>query len=317
MYFPRFASIDVGSNTVRLLLAEKMGKGNFRPLRVERWITRLGGNFSAKNMLDEKAMLQTLATLQVFADILREERVETVFAVVTGVVREAKNEREFIEKVWKETGLSLRLISGEEEARLMLRGVLWSLKDQTLSRIVADIGGGSTEILWVEGNKPKKTRSIGLGAVILCEKFLKSDPPGLQELESLEKYTEGILEETREWLARGGLGFSALDPHLVGTAGTMTTLAAIDQKLSVYDPQRINGHQISRPTLEKIYLHLRSLPIQDRRTVPGLETGREDLIVAGAVVILSILKVFNLEALLVIDSGLLEGVLLDGISRLS
>jgi exopolyphosphatase/guanosine-5'-triphosphate,3'-diphosphate pyrophosphatase len=147
MYFPRVASIDVGSNTVRLLLAEKMGKGNFRPLRVERWITRLGGNFSAKNMLDEKAMLQTLATLQVFADILREERVETVFAVVTGVVREAKNEREFIEKVWKETGLSLRLISGEEEARLMLRGVLWSLKDQILSRIVADIGGGSTEIL--------------------------------------------------------------------------------------------------------------------------------------------------------------------------
>jgi exopolyphosphatase/guanosine-5'-triphosphate,3'-diphosphate pyrophosphatase len=116
MYFPRVASIDVGSNTVRLLLAEKMGKGNFRPLRVERCITRLGGNFSAKNMLDEKAMLQTLATLQVFADILREERVEAVFAVVTGVVREAKNEREFIEKVWKETGLSLRLISGEEEA---------------------------------------------------------------------------------------------------------------------------------------------------------------------------------------------------------
>jgi len=317
MYVPRYASIDVGSNTVRLLLAERRDGGNFRPLRVERRITRLGRNFSAKNMLDEKAMLQTLATLQVFADILREERVETVFAVVTGVVREAKNGIEFIEKVWKETGISLRLISGEEEARLMLRGVLWSLKDQTLSRIVADIGGWSTEILWVQGNKPEKTRSLGLGALILCEKFLKSDPPELQELESLEKYTQGILKETREWLARGGLEFSGLDPHLVGTAGTMTTLAAIDLKLPAYDPQKINGWQISRPALEKIYLQLRSLPIRDRRMVPGLETGREDLIVAGAVVVLSILKVFHLEDLLVIDSGLLEGVLLDGISGLS
>jgi len=317
MYVPRYASIDVGSNTVRLLLAEKRDGGNFRPLRVERRITRLGRNFSAKNMLDEKAMLQTLATLQVFADILREERVETVFAVVTGVVREAKNGIEFIEKVWKETGISLRLISGEEEARLMLRGVLWSLKDQTLSRIVADIGGWSTEILWVQGNKPEKTRSLGLGALILCEKFLKSDPPELPELESLEKYTQGILKETREWLARGGLGFSGLDPHLVGTAGTMTTLAAIDLKLPAYDPQKINGWQISRPALEKIYLQLRSLPIRDRRMVPGLETGREDLIVAGAVVVLSILKVFHLEDLLVIDSGLLEGVLLEGISGLS
>ena len=317
MCVPRYASIDVGSNTVRLLLAERRDGGNFRPLRVERRITRLGRNFSAKNMLDEKAMLQTLATLQVFADILREERVETVFAVVTGVVREAKNGIEFIEKVWKETGISLRLISGEEEARLMLRGVLWSLKDQTLSRIVADIGGWSTEILWVQGNKPEKTRSIGLGALMLCEKFLKSDPPELQELESLEKYTQGILKETREWLTGGGLRLSGLDPHLVGTAGTMTTLAAIDLKLPAYDPQKINGCQISRPALKKIYLQLRSLPMRDRRMVPGLETGREDLIVAGAVVVLSILKVFHLEDLLVIDSGLLEGVLLDGISGLS
>jgi len=236
--------------------------------------------------------------------------------VATGVMREARNAKAFLARVRKHTGLCLRLISGEEEASLMLKGVLWYLKDGTLARIVADIGGWSTELLWVEKNKPRKTRSIEMGVVALCEKFLKSDPPGLQELEFLEKHTEGILKETREWFEKGGLIFSCLDPHLVGTAGTMTTLAAIDQKLPAYDSQKINGHQISRPALEKIYRHLRSLPIQERRTVPGLETGREDLIVAGAVVVLNILKVFNLEALLVIDSGLLEGILLDGISRL-
>ena len=317
MNVPRYASIDVGSNTVRLLLAERRDRWNFRPLRVERRITRLGGNFSAENILDEKAMLQTLSALRFFADLLREERTETVFAVATGVLREARNGGDFIQQVFEDTGFSLRLISGEEEARLMLKGVLWSLPDTASTRLVADVGGWSTEVLWVEGNRPKKIRSLGLGAVALVEKFLKSDPPRLKELESLEEYTEGILEETRKWLAKGGLEFSRLDSQLVGTAGTMTTLAAIDQKLPAYDSQKINGHQISRPGLEEIYLHLRSLSIEDRRKVPGLERGREDLIVAGAVVVLSILKVFNLGTLLVVDSGLLEGVMLDGISRLS
>jgi exopolyphosphatase/guanosine-5'-triphosphate,3'-diphosphate pyrophosphatase len=317
MKFPRYASIDVGSNTVRLLLAERRDRLNFRPLRVERRITRLGGNFSAEKMLDEKAVLQTLSALRFFADLLRGEGAETVFVVATGVLREAKNGADFIRRVLENTGFSLRLISGEEEARLMLKGVLWSLPQTASTRLVSDIGGWSTEILWVEGNKPKKIRSLELGVVALVEKFLKSDPPRLEELAYLEEYVEGMIEESRRWLRGGGLEKSKLDSKLVGTAGTMTTLAAIDQELSAYDPQKINGHQISRRRLEEIYHHLRSLSTEDRRGVPGLEKGREDLIVAGAIVVLSILKVFNLKALLVVDSGLLEGAMLEGISRLA
>ncbi len=317
MTAPRYGSIDVGSNTVRLLLGERNQGGSIHYLRKERHITRLGGNFFRKGNLDESAMRRTLEVLQSFAELLRKEKVDMVFAVATGVVREARNGKEWVAEVLKKTGIALRLISGEEEARLMLRGIRGAFREPILSGILADIGGWSTEILWIEDDQPRKIQSLELGVVALCEKFLLSDPPGIKELGAMETYTQGVLEKYGEELVREGLRLATLDPRLVGTAGTMTTLAAMDQKLLVYDPQRINGHKISRSVLEEIYFHLCSLPLKERRKIPGVEAGREDLIVAGAGVALSILKVFDREDWVVIDSGLLEGVLLEGISRLS
>jgi exopolyphosphatase/guanosine-5'-triphosphate,3'-diphosphate pyrophosphatase len=313
---PRYASLDVGSNTVRLLLAERIEGGKIRPLRAERRVTRLGGNFSKEGELDEAAMERTLETLAVFADLLKKEGVKSTFAVATGVLREAKNGPLFIQRVFEHTGLALRLVSGEEEGGLMLKGVLGSPVDKALTRMVSDVGGWSTEILWVEGDEPKRIRSVPLGVVALAEKFLTNDPPRPEELECLEMSARIVLRESREWFEREGLRFQDLHPHLLGTAGTMTTLAAIDQGLQVYDPQKISGHRITRPDLEKIYLSLRSLPLRERKNVPGLEKGREDLIIAGAGVVLNLLEAFELEILVVVDSGLLEGVLLDGISRI-
>ena len=313
----RFASLDVGSNTVRMLLVERTQTGIIRPLRVERNITRLGGDFSADGNLDEKAMRRTLEALATFADLLRHERVEKIFAMGTGVLREAKNGKAFLEKVWKQTGLLLRIVSGEEEAGLMLKGVLGSLQKRTSSRIIADVGGWSTELVWVEGQEPRKMQSVPIGTVALTERFLRKDPPPQEDLESLAAWTKGVLGEFRKSFEREGLRVEGLHPQLVGTAGTMTTLAAIDQGLTVYDPEKITGYQISRSALEKIYFHLRSIPVGERREVPGLEKGREDLIIAGAVVALNLLEVFGLKALMVVDSGLLEGILLDGLERMA
>ena len=129
--------------------------------------------------------------------------------------------------------------------------------------------------------------------------------------------TRSALAETRKAFEKDGLRVASLDPYLVGTAGTMTTLAAIDQGLTVYDPKRINGHRMAHSTLERIYLHLRSIPVEQRRGVPGLEKGREDLIIAGAVVAMNLLEAFELKTLMVVDSGLLEGILLDGLERMT
>jgi exopolyphosphatase/guanosine-5'-triphosphate,3'-diphosphate pyrophosphatase len=152
--------------------------------------------------------------------------------------------------------------------------------------------------------------------VALTERFLKADPPLARELEELETHSRNLLREIRKQWENAGKRVRNLHPNLIGTAGTATTLAAIDLGLPAYDPQKVNGHLISLHYLKDIYHLLRSLPIRDRQKVPGLERGREDLIVAGAVVILNLLEVFGLTTLEVIDSGLLEGVLLEGIRQL-
>jgi len=286
-------------------------------LRIERSITRLGGDFSTDGNLDEKAMHRTLEALAAFAELLGHEGVEKIFAVGTGVLREAKNGKAFLEQLWKHTGLRPRIVSGEEEAVLMLKGVLGSLPETTSSRIIADVGGWSTELVWVEGQEPQKMQSVPVGTVALTERFLRKDPPPQKDLESLAAWTKKVLGEIRKGFEKEGLRVEGLHPHLVGTAGTMTTLAAIDQGLTVYDPQKINGHLIARFALEKIYSHLRSIPVEERREIPGLEKGREDLIIAGALVALNLLEVFGLKTLMIVDSGLLEGILLDGLERMA
>jgi exopolyphosphatase/guanosine-5'-triphosphate,3'-diphosphate pyrophosphatase len=313
---PRYASLDVGSNTVRLLIVERVGEEKIRPLRMERRITRLGGGFSRTKGLDASAMNRTIKALRSFSCILHAYQVQSVFAVATGVLREAKNRSSFLQAVSSRTGLTLRLLNGEEEARLMLRGVLGSLKEVKPGLLVVDIGGWSTEIIWTEKGIPRQTASVRLGTVALCEKFLKKDPPDGMELKNLgQKVGEVLRAVVQEWKGKGW-GKKRSRGALVGTAGTITTLAAIDLGLSIYEPEKITGHCIARTQLAHILHHLASLPASERRRIPGLEMGREDLILSGTVVVLKMLEAFGLREMMVVDSGLLEGVLMDGISRL-
>jgi len=312
---PRFASLDVGSNTVRLLIAEPHPDLTIRTLRRERIITRLGGDFSTARRLDEASMERTIEALRSFGELLRREKVEKVFAAGTGVLREARNGLAFLERVRERTGLRLRLLTGEEEALLMLRGVLSSLRDPDAPHLVTDVGGWSTEVLWVEKGETIRTASLGLGVVALSEKFITHDPPVTSELEALNEYIRSPLRELRRRWEKGGGRVEDLHPRLVGTAGTAATLAAIDLTLSAYDPQKINGHRISLLGLKEISRRLQSLPLGERRKIVGLEKGREDLIVAGSAILLNLLEIFERSALEVIDSGLLEGILLEGMEK--
>jgi exopolyphosphatase/guanosine-5'-triphosphate,3'-diphosphate pyrophosphatase len=314
---PRFASLDVGSNTVRLLIAEPYPDLTIRTLRRERIITRLGGDFSIALGLDRASMERTIEALRSFGVILRREKVEKVFAAGTGVLREARNGLAFLERIQKKTGLRLRLLTGKEEALLMLRGVLSSLRDPDAPHLVTDVGGWSTEVLWVEKGESIRTTSLGLGAVALSEKFITHDPPGASELEDLNEYIRSSLRELRRRWEKEGGRVGNLHSRLVGTAGTAATLAAIDLTLSAYDPQKINGHRIFLLRLGEISRRLQSLPLDERRKVVGLEKGREDLIVAGSAILLNLLEIFERSALEVIDSGLLEGILMEGMGKSS
>jgi exopolyphosphatase/guanosine-5'-triphosphate,3'-diphosphate pyrophosphatase len=197
----------------------------------------------------------------------------------------------------------------------MLRGMLWGIPKEAPVRMVADIGGWSTEILWLEGGMIRKTVSVPLGAVSLSENFLHSDPPTPAEIRSLAQFLRETGEEVRREFANSGWQSDGRSP-LAGTAGTITTLAAVDLNLREYDPQRVTGHRISRKTMERVFSSLASLSKAERRKVPGLEEGREDLILSGTRIALSLMESLGFESILVVDSGLLEGVLLDGLSRL-
>jgi exopolyphosphatase / guanosine-5'-triphosphate,3'-diphosphate pyrophosphatase len=311
-----YASLDIGSNTVRLLIAEKTGEKIFRPIRVERRITRLGGNFSLLGYLHPEGVKRTLEALRQFAAIVKKEKAREIFAVATGVVREAKNGARFLTQVRENTEILPRLLSGEEEAKLMLQGVLWGVPGEIPLRMVVDIGGWSTEVLWVEDGKVRKTVSAPLGAVSLCENFLKADAPTLVETESLDQYLKDSIHRFFREFEDSGWRGDGKSP-LVGTAGTLTTLAAIDLKLAAYDPQKITGHQISRRTIEEIFSLLAALPKEERRLIPGLEEGREDLILSGSRLVIRLMEFFGFKKLLTVDSGLLEGVLLDGLAKLA
>lgn len=313
MSLPRFAALDIGTNTVRLILGERTGPENFRTLKVMREITRLGGQFTSSQGMHESAIQRTIQGIERMVEAARKAGAKEIFAAATGVVRRATNRHSFIEKVRRQTGLKVRLLTGQKEGQLTWRGIDWALKGEKKNCLVADIGGGSTECIWVVDGEVKKIRSLPWGAVTLCEKFLAHDPPTPNELRILENHIQARLSRLRVQWERDGLAVHELHPHLIGTAGTVTTLAAIHLGLKRYDSEKIHGHRISKAEVERLYRKLSFLSLEKRRKIPGLEKGREDLIVSGTAQLIGILKVFELQGLWVIDSGLLEGILLDGI----
>jgi exopolyphosphatase/guanosine-5'-triphosphate,3'-diphosphate pyrophosphatase len=227
-------------------------------------------------------------------------------------LRNASNAAPFIEEVKKKTGLIIRVITGEEEARLTLAGVVQALQgfggrhtDALESAFVMDIGGGSTEIIVTHPAKETTMASLPLGAVYLTDRYLKNDPTTPAETALLRRAVKDILEEHDEVMKPGpGKAF-------IGTAGTITTLAAMDLRLAKYDPDKINGHILSRETVNAIVQQLTASTLNERRSIPGLEAGREDIILAGAIVAQEVMERFGFTTMVVSDWGLREGIVLD------
>ncbi|HWI41120.1 MAG TPA: Ppx/GppA phosphatase family protein [Verrucomicrobiae bacterium] len=294
------ASIDVGTNTVRLLIAETEGPA-IKPLVLRRSITRLGGGFSAAGISAEAAD-RTVQALGEFAAELRRQPVDRLRAVATSAVRDASNGAAFCTRVLEETGIGLEVIGGEEEAVLTLKGALAGVGASGGDFLVFDIGGGSTEFTLSRGEEVLFARSLPLGVVRLTE--------GKAEV-------AGMVEKVRRELAvlPGALSAAgrSIPPGatLIGTAGTVTTLAAVDMAMTDYDYRKVNGHRLGYDDVRTIYDRLLPLSAPQRLQVPGLEKGREDLIIAGIIVVLATMELFGFRHLTVSDFGLLEGVLVD------
>jgi exopolyphosphatase / guanosine-5'-triphosphate,3'-diphosphate pyrophosphatase len=296
-----YASIDLGTNTARLLIAS-VGEGGIEPLFVTRQITRLGGGFTRESGLSPEARQRSVAALMGFAVDLARYEVTTLRATATSAVRDAVNGMEFCAEVLAQSGIRLEVISGEEEGLLTLAGIRAGLGNPEGTLLAFDVGGGSTEYTLADGATPRFTRSLPLGVVRLTE----GKPEFCDMADKIDRELEGLAMA----LARAGITVDHSSSFLAGTAGTATTLAAIDLGMNDYDFRRVNGHVVSRTRVAEIFEQLLGLTPEERLAVPGMEKGREDLIIAGTLVTLKTLDRFGFHGMKVSDFGLLEGLLL-------
>jgi len=296
----RIAAIDFGTNTARLLIVDLKSDGGFDQVFLERKIVRMGGDFCREKGLSQHAMERGLSCLKSFSSAIAEHEVETVRAVATSAIRDARNGADFVKQVKSETGITLNIIDGTLEAGLTMAGVLSGLDQLSDDIIIFDIGGGSTEYTLVKSGRILYSRSLPLGVVRLTE--------GKITVEAMQEKICKELDLLWQDIASSGYVIKP-ESVLIGTAGTATTLAAINMKMAEYDYRRVNNSLISASEIEDIFHTLLPLSLQERVKIPGLEKGREDLIIAGILLTLQTMKLFGMKTMKVSDYGLLEGLI--------
>ena len=271
----KIASIDIGSNTVRFLILEFDENRNFRILASRRVITRLGEGMDRHGKLMELPVTATLSALSSFQQDCSEYGNPPIHAVATSAVREASNGKEFVHLAREKTGVEIEIIPWEEEARLTLEGVFWKIPHENRKILTFDIGGGSTEFILSEGKTISGFCSSSLGVIRLTEKFIRQHPVCNEEYKNLTTHLENELQTIKEKLS------TFMPEVLIGTAGTVTTLAALKENIYPYDPNKIHGKLLSRQAIETLNHELKGKSLNERLALKPLERGREDLIIAG------------------------------------
>lgn len=306
---PILASIDLGSHTARMLIAQWVEERSLlKPLLRRRSYIRLAQDFEASEALTLKgpAVERAIRCLKEFKRISEAFDLTYFQVVATGVVREAVNREDVIRMFRQAANLPVRLLSGEEEARLTGLGVSRSVDVGNRPFITFDLGGGSTEFL-VAGRQSPRALSVPLGAALLTERYLVSDPP-------LEEEIGRAKARVIELLAQCVVGDWQCDPlRLIGTGGTVTTLAAMVHGIGAdeIDPGRMNGLMLEKNRVEELFSKISRMPLAERLRMPGLDPGRAEVILAGTLAVLEILKYFDVYEIMISLSDLLEGVLFE------
>lgn len=300
----KIASIDIGSNTVRLLILQVDENGVFKEIESQRVITRLGEGVDEQKTLRKNRIDKTVEVLAGFGETCRKLGDVPIQAVATSAVREAENRDEFLSIARQKAGITVEVIPWEEEARLTLRGVLWRIPGQGRNILIFDIGGGSTEFILAEGEELRGIAGTSLGVVRLTERFITRHPVDEGEYGNLT-------EHVRKDLAGVKARLPDIQPELlIGTAGTVTTLAALHRNIYPYDPQKVHGSVLTRSDVGSLLDNLKSKSLEERLRMKPLERGREDLIIAGTALVVEIMDTFASEHLTVSEYGLREGLIL-------
>lgn len=295
----RLASIDVGTNTTLLLVAEVDGD-RVRVLDERAEITRLGRGIGADGGLGRAGIDRTLAVLGEYRAIAARHGA-TVHAIGTEALRRAPNARDFLEPAAHVLGTPVEVIDGDREAALTFLAAARSFPEATAgSAVVIDIGGGSTEIIVARAGQIEFRRSLPVGSVRLTEKHVRHDPATPGEVAAIEADLHGML---------AAVPFPPGPVTLIGTAGTVTTLAAMSLDLASYDPARVHGHRMTVAALDRQLERLRASTQAEREAMAGLDPKRADVILAGALILRAISAAAGVPELLVSDRGIRWGLL--------
>ncbi|HZM30459.1 MAG TPA: Ppx/GppA phosphatase family protein [Acidimicrobiales bacterium] len=302
------ASIDIGTNSTRVLVARPAGNGKLDIVDRRNTITRLGQAVGATGRLADEAVERTLACLRGYRGILDTNEVETVRVAATSASRDAANRDEFFAAVEDVVGVRPELLSGDEEGRLSFLGATGDLDPALGPFLVVDIGGGSTEFI-VGTDEVEGVMSVDVGCVRLTEKFLEHDPPQPEELTASISFADTYLEDVvREVPA------AAEARTLVGLAGTITTVAAVEIGLATYDRDAIHHFHLTRDAAEDVFRTLATEPLADRIHNPGLEEARADVIVGGCCVLVAIFRRLGFDEMIVSEADILDGLALSLLS---
>jgi exopolyphosphatase / guanosine-5'-triphosphate,3'-diphosphate pyrophosphatase len=301
----RVAVEDIGTNTTRLLVAD-VEDGRVHELVRKTKVTRLGEGVDSTGRLADAAIERVATRLEDYRAILHELKPERSVALATSATRDAANGDEFRQLLHDRFGLDVRIISGEEEARLTFRGATAARPPGAGPFVVIDIGGGSTEfVVGTAGSDPTFSVSTQAGSVRQTERHLKEDPPSDEDLLALRVAVRSIIEEAIPEQIRATVKGG------IAVAGTATSLAAIDQQLDPYDPEKVEGYRLLVEAVERMLGELAALPLAERRQVTGLHPDRAPTIVAGAAILLESMRVFGLASLEVSEADILHGAALD------
>ena len=298
MNLPKYAAIDCGTNSTRLLISD--GTTTYERLMN---ITRMGAGVEKSGRLDPEAIERTMKVLREYRTAMDFHGVQAVRIAATSAARDAKNRDEFFAQVQELMGTAPELLSGDEEAALSFSGATMGLEDRDVLTLVFDIGGGSTEFA-VGFDDVIESVSVDVGCVRMTEKFLEHDPPTAEELTNCLSIVEQYLDDVSR---AAPLSNSAV--RFIGLAGTVSTVAAVEIGLNEYDRERIHHFALTKDAAEDVFRTLATEKVADRMHNPGLDPGRADVIVGGCCVLVSVMRYFGISECLVSESDILDGLI--------
>lgn len=304
----RVAAIDIGTNTILMLIADVDRNNSLRVIRDEHAIARLGEGVDDSKRIAEKAVERALTILEQHRSIADREKVERIVACGTSALRDATNRDEVVELVRERVGINIEVISGEEEAELTYTGAVsvFIAADRQYEFLVLDIGGGSTELTYGKGLSVKSRSSLDVGCVRLTERVLRSAPPTIEALHAAQSLIRDHISNIKKQPSA----------RMIGVAGTLTTLAALDLNLKYFDPMKVGGHLLSLENVKSVFQKFSRMTVDEIAAFPQVLPGRADVLLAGVMILVEVMETLGANEITVSERGLRYGLAMREVSRM-